>query len=149
MEPYWEEEDVEQLAHARTFEDLRQIATRVLRRMPQPIAQVCGPISTGSTGTIGENLERLHGAIEKLKANGVSVFNQVPFEMPMQRIKSYRPDAGNVTLLNEFYLPLFKSRFVDTLYFLPGWESSQGASWEHEQALRLGLDIVYLDAKDR
>lgn len=147
MEPYWEEEDVEQLAHARTFDELRQIATRVLRRMPRPIGQVCRPISTGTASTIEENLERMHAAIEKLKATGATVFNQVPFEMPMQRIKSRYPNLGNTKLLSEFYLPLFKARLIDTLYFLPGWESSQGATWEHEQALRLGLGIVYLNAK--
>lgn len=87
-EPYWEEEDVEALAHARTFEDLRAIAVRVLKRMPRPIGQVCGPISTGNDTTIKENLERIQDAIEKLIAKEVTIFNQIPFEMSMQRNSS-------------------------------------------------------------
>jgi len=63
----------------------------------------------------------------------------------MHRIKSQREyDNYDELLLTDFYLPIFESRLVHKLYFLPDWESSTGASWEHKQAIRIGLEIEYI-----
>jgi len=76
---------------------------------------------------------------------GICVFDQMPFEVPMQRIKARYPSGAlNMDLLLDFYLPIFERGFIETLYFLPDWETSFGARWEHEQAQRLNMKIIYL-----
>ena len=142
---YWEQDHYDKLERAITYKDLLIIAESVLNRMPAPVGQVCGPISTGGAGSVEKNLKRFKQAISGLQQQGIEIFDQVPFEAPMQRIKSNREfDNYDDSLLHDFYLPIFESRLVHKLYFLPDWESSIGASWEHAQALRLELDIEYM-----
>jgi hypothetical protein len=146
MNMYWLPEDREALSLAQNYRDLLAIAKRVLSRTPHPIIQVCGPISTGGTGSIETNLKRFETAINALKARGLELFDQLPFEGPLQAL-TLRLEANKYPkrLLEEFYLPILESRLVDELYFLPDWQTSIGARWEHEQALRIGLKITYLE----
>lgn len=135
------------LEKAETFEEMEQIALEVLKSMKQPIGQVCGPITTGGHGSIEKNLEEIDNTIRKLNREQKNIFNQIPFEKPLQKIKEkidLPPEEKNLKLLNGLYLPIFKSGLVKTLYFMPNWESSHGARWEHEKAKELGIDIVYL-----
>lgn len=142
---YWEREHFDRLETSLTYKELFVVAKDVLQRMPPPVAQVCGPISTGGAGSVEKNLKRFEEAIAILQQQSIEIFNQVPFEIPMQQIKSAREfDSYDDTLLNDFYLLIFESKLVHKLYFLPDWESSVGAKWEHEQALRLGLSIEYM-----
>ncbi len=128
-----------------TYKDLFGVAEGVLGKMPPPVGQVCGPISTGGAGSVEKNLKRFAEAIADLRKKGIEIFDQIPFEAPMRRIMSSRELAGyDHALLNDFYLPIFESRLVHKFYFLPDWKSSFGARWEHEQGLRLGIDIEYL-----
>lgn len=143
---YWIEEDHELLGQARSYGDLLVIAERVIARMPEPVAQVCGPITTGGSGSFESNLATLKEAITSLSASGVSVFDQTPFQERMQLIKDGKQagEAYDQELLLQFYLPLFERRLIDVLYFIPGWETSVGGRWEHEEGTRLGLPIRYL-----
>ncbi len=141
---YWTEEDFKNLEQAKNFEDLYKIAHTVLDRMPMGIGQVCGPIATGGLGSVELNLKIFDETIRKLQSQGKIIFDQIPFEWPMQELKKTVTDGVN-SILEDFYLPIFKSGKVKTLYFIKGWESSRGSNWEHEQAKSLGLDIVYLD----
>jgi len=34
-------------------------------------------------------------------------------------------------------------RRVDAIYMLPGWSSSIGANLEHDEAKRIGIEIIY------
>lgn len=140
---YWREEDYTDLANAQNFKDLYKIANRIFDRMPGNLGQVCGPIATGGLGDVSKNLEVFDKAIRTLQKEGKIIFDQIPFEWPMQELKKKIPD-GAKTILEDFYLPIFSSGKVATLYFIPGWETSKGATWEHEQAKKLGIDIVYL-----
>jgi hypothetical protein len=135
--------------HARTliapnFTSLSLVALDILKDMPRPTVQVCGSLSSGGK-SMEENMKIFQQAIEHLCWN-YYVFNQLPFETKMQRmignriIKSYPWD-----LMNEFYLPIFKSGRIEILFFLRGWEKSTGANWEHEQAKLLKIPIRYLD----
>ena len=143
---YWTEEDHKALREATTYKQLLEVALCVLARMPEPRAQVCGPISTGGAGSVEENLKRFDQVIEKLQKENIEVFDQIPFEIPMQKIKTLNKVEGyDNNLLNDFYLPIFESGLVYKFYFLPDWESSTGATWEHEQARRLGLEIEYME----
>ncbi len=63
----------------------------------------------------------------------------------MARVKDKVPTGEYATmLLTDFYQPLFETGLIKILYFLPDWQSSVGARWEHDQALKLGIEIVYL-----
>lgn len=142
---YWLPEDLESLGKAQSFSELSKVAMGILKRMPQPVGQVCGPISTGGTGKIEENLKIFDGTISRLIAEGQTIFDQMPFEEHFFRIINEEwGTRHNNQLLDDFYLPILASGLVKTLYFIPGWESSHGAAWEHDQAQRLGIEIVYL-----
>ena len=138
-------EDTIDCQAAKTFAALATVALRTLERMPQPIGQVCGPISTGGKGSIKANLVTFAEAIEWLQGQGRNIFNQMPFEEHIFRIidGGYNTQVNN-QLLEEFYLPIFASNLVTTFYFIPGWESSHGATWEHEQIQKHGYAIEYL-----
>lgn len=142
---YWTEEDYKALEKATTYKQLFEIALIILNRMPENRTQVCGPISTGGRGSFEANMEYIDSIIKKLQDEGVNVFDQMPFEIPMSKIKKLYPTEGyDYNLLNEFYLPIFESGLVKKLYFLPDWKSSTGSKWEHEQGLRLGIEIEYM-----
>jgi hypothetical protein len=135
------------LKEAKSYDDLAIVGMEVLKSMPSPICQVCGPISSGGFGSIKKNLEAFDKVIQKLVDQGMSVFDQMPFEDSMQRIRSLDTGSAEDTnnkLLKGFYLPIFESGLINTLYFIPGWESSHGATWERKQASRLGIRIVDL-----
>jgi len=143
---YWSVEDREELNRARSYSDLLVIAERVIGRMPKPVAQVCGPITTGGLGSFVKNIAVLKKTIETLALAGKSVFDQTPFQEQMQYIKDANGNGSDYDheLLREFYQPLFEKKLIDELYFIPGWESSVGTRWEHEEALRLAIPKYYM-----
>ncbi|MFH1325321.1 MAG: hypothetical protein ABIH49_00940 [archaeon] len=143
---YWSSEHLSAVNEANSFAELRRIAMEHLQRMPQPIAQVCGPISTGGFG-IEKNLEIFEVTIRKLMSQGKTIFNQIPFETPMKELNERSPLNGmrvNQNVLDDFYLDIFKSELIYKLYFVHGWETSYGARWERRKARELGMRINYL-----
>jgi len=145
MDRYGYEDEVWEIQKATTFGELADIAIRVLKRMVQPVSMVCGPISTGGTGSVEKNLERFHRAIRFLRYQGITVFSQLPFENKIFEMKTWPAYKGDSCLLKELYLPMFESGLINSFYFLPDWETSNGASWEHVQAKRLGIRIIYYE----
>ena len=142
---YWTEEDFDALQNAQNIQDVFSIAKDVLSRMPDTLAQVCGPITSGGKGSIGENLKYLDEQIDKLQQQGVHIFDQMPFEETFQRIAySKTSTEHHDDILNDFYEPVFQLGKIKTMYFIPGWESSKGAQWEYERAKRLGMEIIVL-----
>lgn len=140
---YFDAHDLTELRTAKTFEALRIIAFRVLGRMPRDTCMICGPISTGGI-SLERNLERFTRAINTLAMCGEHVFTQMPFELPVQRIRMGRDSyTSGAELLNEFYLPIFQSGKVARLCFLPDWRTSNGAKWEHDRAEELGIERKY------
>jgi len=144
MEADWNLEDSRAIESAHTFEDLLEVALKIIDRLPQPLGMVCGPITTGGLGCSEKNLEVLEKTIENLRKQGLTIFSQLPFEMPMFRIKKTTYYKGGSHLLETFYLPIFESGKVKRFYFIKGWESSGGATWENKQAKRIGIAIIYL-----
>jgi len=140
---YWTVGDCLAVDLAQTYHDLFVVAIEVLKTIPQPVVQFCGPISTGGKGSIDANLAELDRAILSFASKGVYIFDQIPFEEPMQRIKP-KSDGYNYDLLNQFYLPLSQSGLIKKFIFLPGWESSEGARWEDKQAEKLAIKREYL-----
>ncbi|MBP6883770.1 MAG: DUF4406 domain-containing protein [Candidatus Pacebacteria bacterium] len=142
---YWEPKDWEDLANVKSFKDLYIIAERVIARQPKPIIQVCGPIATGGLGTIEANLNAFNETIKKLQDQGFSIFDQMPYEEPMQTLKTLDPSDDHLErILTDFYWPIFNSGLVSAMYFMPNWQTSNGATKEHAKAIELGIKIVYL-----
>jgi len=143
---YWADEDLAEIKNAKDFKELCVVAMRVLNKMPQPVASVCGPIGTGGAGNVEDNLKAFDEAIKSLQDKGLNIFDQMPFEWPMQVMKFELPkDVYPEDILTDFYLPIFESGLIKEFYFMPNWRTSKGANWEHGQAERLGIKIVYLD----
>ncbi len=128
------------LENATSFDELKDVALSVLKRMEGPIFQVCGPMTTGGLGSLELNLEVFRKTIDTLKSQGKHVFDQLPFEDHMMRIK----ESGKSNLLEAFYLPIFESGMIKKLYFIYGWWNSRGSLWEHAEAKRLGIPRRYL-----
>lgn len=141
MKLYWTVAEVQAVEQAQTFEELLEIAHLVASRMPQPLSIVCGPITSGGRGSIEANLREFTRAIEALRLDGWHVFDQMPFEDAIFRIKASAYYRGGYHLLHAFYQPLFESCLIQTMHFIPGWQTSGGARWERDEAKRLGLEI--------
>ncbi|MFZ2072590.1 MAG: DUF4406 domain-containing protein [Minisyncoccia bacterium] len=142
---YWEEKDWEDLEKAENMAELFVVAKRIIERMEKPLAQVCGPISTGGLGSIDANLCAFNKKIKELQDKGLNMFDQMPFQISMKKLtERFSPDRYFDSILTDFYCPLFESGAISRFYFLPDWQSSKGAKWEHEQAKRLGIEIIYL-----
>lgn len=142
---YWTEEDFENLQKAETIQNVFEIAQNVISRMPDNVAQVCGPVTSGGKGSIEENLKQFDKVIDDLQEQGVHVFDQMPYEETFQRIAySKTSDQNHDDILSEFYEPIFRLGKITTLFFVPGWESSKGANWEYQKAQELGIEIKLL-----
>ncbi|MFA5932053.1 MAG: hypothetical protein WC793_01600 [Candidatus Paceibacterota bacterium] len=142
---YWEEKDWQDLEKVESVNDLRTIALRIINRMDKPFVQVCGPVATGGFGSVEKNLDAFNEAIIKLQGQGLNVFDQMPFETPMQVLKKkFSVEKIGKEILNDFYLPIFESGMVSTFYFMSSWQTSLGSKWEHEKAKELGIEIIYL-----
>lgn len=144
MKIHLKTKDIKDLTCAITFEDLLEIAFRILKKAPKPICMVCGPITSGGGGSVEENLKMLKNVIEKLAGVEMTVFDQTIFEESLWRITATPYCKGKDHLLEAFYLPILESGFLKKVYFLPDWRTSYGATWEHTQALKFGIEIVYL-----
>lgn len=142
---YWAEEDFISLQEAQTIQEVFEVAQNIISRMPDGLAQVCGPITSGGKGSVEENLKELDKTIDRLQEQGVHIFDQMPFEQPFRKI-AYRKTSTehHDDVLNHFYEPIFKLGKIKTFYFLQGWESSKGANWEYQKAKELGIEIKFL-----
>ena len=126
------------------YSELKDIALRILSRMPGGVGMVCGPITNGgalSGEAVKRNLEIIQRHIDSFERSEDVIFNQLIFEPAMWRLLKRAHLNCNDLLLNSFYLPLFESGKITALFFVPGWEQSYGARWERVQAERLGLRI--------
>ncbi len=140
---YWQTEDYKELEQATSYAELVPVALSVIKRMPSPVAMLSGPVSTGGRGSIEENLHLLSAAVDLAYAKGVMVFDQNPFESKLHEIKASLPSNGYAqAILDDFYLPIFESRLVSKMYFLPDWQTSTGATWERAQCERLSIEII-------
>lgn len=146
---YYTPERLGLIKSAQNYQDFLGVALDILEEIARdngirPIAQVCGPISTGGRNSRKENLGVLSRAINKLNSDGIVVFNQMLFEDDMERVYKSDPSLQGFRLLEEFYLPIFQSGYISMLCFIPGWSASTGTRWEHERAKELNIPRIYL-----
>ena len=101
-------------------------------------------ISLASSASLMSTL--FNNTITQLQNNGLVVFDQMPFEIPMQILKNkFSKEKILKEMLNDFYIPIIESKMASTYYFIPNWESSSGSKWEHKKAKEFGIEIVYLE----
>ncbi len=143
IEQYFTEDDYAAMDRAKTFGELVVIAKAVLMRIPKPVVMVCGPMTSGGTKNIELNFKIFAVYINFLRENGFNVFTQLPFEKAMWRIMETPEYRDGDQLLEEFYGEIFKSGLIEELHFIPNWETSHGATWEHKKAEELGIKIIY------
>ncbi len=145
MDKYWDERLLVRLNRANSYTELWWVARTILRRMPRPIVEVCGPISTGGLGSREENCRAFSLAITWLRKRGFSVFDQMPFQNQMARMMdAYKRQNGgqyDMRVLEEFYEPIFGSGMIGEGRFLPGWGDSVGATWERGKMVTLGIEV--------
>lgn len=142
-EVYWLKEDLVELQNASSIEQMLPLAMKVLNKMPQGnINQVCGPIGSGGhVLTLGqekgivENLKSFNKAINSLQKKDYVVFDQMPFEEPIQRLKKQGLDPKKI--ITDFYYPIFESGLIKTFHFMKGWQNSDGANLEMEKIIFL------------
>lgn len=141
---------IERMAkRAPTFKDLAAIALDDLRTFHGKAEIVCGPISTGGYGNAVINLLAFNYAIEMLAHAGRPIWSQMPYEAGVADLEhawklEHREGAYCTPILEDFYRPLFDSKLIVRAWFLPQWNSSKGATWEHAYLMELDVDIRYL-----
>ena len=142
---YWTEEEFSALEKVSEFSELFPIGLKVIKRMPQPVSQISGPISTGGKGSIEANLDFFTKVIAALEKDGQNVFHQLPFQDVMIKLTEKWQGSGYcMPLLTEFYKPVFESGLIKKVYFIDDWQSSFGAAWEHKECERLEIEIIHL-----
>lgn len=110
-------------------EHMRQLAKRAidrLRQLPQPIVRVCGPLTSGGKG-YDENLRRFAEANKILTEKGYTVFDYFDHDDEDQ-IKAAGLPWEEV--MEHYHRPILETGLISTAFFLPDWESSNGATWE-------------------
>lgn len=143
--PHWTEADYAAASNAKSFEELGHVGVAIQRRMPRPLHQVCGPISTGGAGCREKNSKVFLASIQLLASHGLSVFNQMPLQDGMGKLEAeWRLGNGDgycMPILEGTYRTLFGARLVSVGYFLPGWESSTGTRWERKLLTSLDIEV--------
>jgi hypothetical protein len=142
---YWEIDDFKLLDALMVLDDPEEImrdafivADRILKRSPQHLSIVCGPISGGKR-TKEQNLQIFNRAIFEVSQEE-NIFNQLPFEKLFQKVQTLLHTTHRHFLENEsaldfimetFYLKVFRSGKAWKAYFIEGWRHSQGACFEY------------------
>ncbi len=144
---YWTEFEIVALRGVNDFHRMADVGLLLLERMQRaddrPIVQICGPMSTGGKGSLAANMAFFKKTVRVAIEQGAHVFDQTPFEESIVRL-AVEHDARREyckDILHIFYKRLFQSGRMEGLLFLPDWQSSVGAQWEHEEAQRIGLRV--------
>ena len=145
MQQYITDADYLEMAATEDFASLLAIALSIMKRMPQPLVQQSGPITTGGSGTQEENERRFREATMHLAGQGHTVFDFLVFQDALERIKDVAYGEGYcIEILEIFFRGLFESGYIAKVFFLPDWESSRGSRWEREIVTQRGLEVIDL-----
>ncbi len=138
---------------ADSFAELVAIAINELHKFPTGCELVCGPITTGGRGSVAENIAVFNATIQALQAQGRPIFSQLPYEErifffrkrwldadPLRKGQYYMP------ILEDFYHPLIKTGHIKKGWFIPGWESSLGATWERQHLTETAVEVCDLSS---
>ncbi len=150
---YWNEFDLEQVIgltelsveQITTEEIIRRsviIGRRILLKMPDDIAIVCGPSEEKDTA-------RFNRAVHYLSRR-VPIFDQLPFEQLFLVIHAKKSlwdtllrRKSSLFVANHFYEELFDDTKRWRPYFMSGWEKCPKASFQHELFQKRGTKAFY------
>jgi hypothetical protein len=129
---------------ASTMEELAEIVASNLAGK-RNLAMVCGAITTGGTGNQVHNFEIFNAVIRGLERRGRQMFNQIPYEFGLRKLAHKWEEEGNkgycMPILTVFYDRVFKSGAISEGFFIPGWYTSTGASWERSMLTETEIEI--------
>lgn len=146
---YWTREDAKELERVTSFKEIGAIMLRVLTRIPEPVGMVIGPITTGGLGCVEKNMKVFAMHIAVLEREKKNIFNQLPFEPAIWRVRKLiagenptdlENEAVNAQLIQDIYFKLFESGKIAKLHRIHNWFSSFGARMEDEKAFQLGIE---------
>ncbi len=109
-----------------------------LMMLPQPVVRVSGPLTSGGYG-YEENLRRFITAQEKLRAQGLTVFDYFEGNDDERHIVSL--ELPWLEIMEHYHKPIMAAGLLKTCYMMPRWQESNGAKYEHQFALDLSLEI--------
>jgi hypothetical protein len=142
-------------AQTQSLHELSVIALGELKKFKHDIHLVCGPITTGGRGSIEENLRVFDAVVTWLLEAGLPIFSQLPYEDQIFTLRQrwQAEDTARVgqyheAILHNFYAPLIQSGRINRPWFIKGWQSSTGATWERQQFTDLKVKIVDLSETD-
>lgn len=124
--------------HRTLFSKLAIEAIADLKKLPQPVVRLSGPLTTGGFG-YEENAKRFEQAEAVLKRRGLNVFSYEPYE---DRIYVAYDPSMHEDVMTLFHTPILETGLIKEVYFLPRWEESTGAAYEHELCTRLGITVT-------
>lgn len=124
--------------HRAVFAELAKTAIEDLKKLPQPVVRLSGPLTTGGFG-YEENMKRFARAEIALRERGYTVFSYEPYEKTIYEI--YEPSM-HLDLMEYFHKPILESGLMTELFSLPGSEASKGATYERELAERVGIKVT-------
>lgn len=106
----------------------------ISHKQKKTVLYLAGPM----TGLPDLNFPAFHLAAKRMRAQGFEVINpaEINPDQHMTWQQCMRTDIAALV-------------FCDGIRLLPGWQNSDGATLEHDIALRLGLAITYPDGEYR
>ncbi len=141
---YINHKDIEDIFNASNFSQPREVALRILERMPANVVGICDPISNHPTeaGFPTEKKETLFAKTTRLLIeNGYVVFDDRPFFKKINELKDIwfaenKNEEICKAIVKEFFEPLLETKKIKKLILLPNsenlyipyWEASYGAS---------------------
>ncbi len=147
---HWLQEEHDETLRCDTFKQLAGVGIRILGEFKlksggKKVVMLSGPMTTGGLGTFEANMHVFGHCVDIARENGLRVFNQLPFQTAMIRILNLPKNPTFTTseiypqtILDDFYWPLMQSGGIDCMYFLPTWETSNGATQEWQKAAEIG-----------
>lgn len=118
--------------------ELADIAIARLRELPQPVVRVSGPLTSGGYG-YEENHRRFLFAQAKLRDQGYTVFDY--FEGHHDEAQIVELELPWEEVMEHYHHPIMATGLITTVFMMPKWRESNGATWEHQFAEELGLQI--------
>ena len=118
---------------------LKSLAKRELERieqMPKPVVRVCGPLTCDGPEGYERNAQRLADAEQILQSRGMTVWTFGESEDEI-----FGKGYTNENIFEYFHKPVLASGLIETAYFLPRWDESNGATLERNIATEAQVAI--------
>ncbi|MBX9765144.1 hypothetical protein K2X83_00710 [Patescibacteria group bacterium] len=120
------------MASIEVFKGLVGEAIEEMKQLPPPLVRIAGPLRTGGDG-YEINLQRLKTGEALLQSRGLTVFGYSG--KYAEAIK-----AAYDLHFTHFHIPILKTGLISSIFFLPKWQESGGASYERKLCDELGIE---------